>query len=97
MHKKRKVVKAPDDSVPLPNPFPLPKHYRHDVEVALSSKKLTKETRSQFLSAVASSMLTFKRYPTPDEYKNVALSICKEYEFLKSPVGTPEVRIDCLC
>ena len=33
----------------------------------------------------------------PDEYKNVALSICKEYEFLKSPVGTPEVRIDCLC
>ena len=69
--KKRKVVKPP-------NPFPLLKPYRHDVEVALSSKKLTKETRSQFLSAVASSILTFKHYPTPDEYKNIALSICKE-------------------
>ena len=75
----------------LPDPFPLPKHYRHDVELSLKTKKMTKETRSQFFSAVASSMLSFKRHPTADDYKNVARSICKEFDFLKSPVGTPDV------
>lgn len=32
---KRRIEKCPDDAVPLPNPFPLPKHYRAEVEASL--------------------------------------------------------------
>ena len=55
---RKRVHKTPDDSIPLPQPFKLPKHYRKDIEIALRTQKMTKETRSAFLSAVASSMLT---------------------------------------
>ena len=89
--KKRKLEKSPDDTVPLPKPFPLPKHFRKDVEIALKTKKMTKETRSSFFSSVASAMLYYKRYPSSDDYKNVAQSILTNYDFLKSPVGTPDV------
>ena len=33
--KKRKVDKSEDESVPLPNPFTIPKHFRSNVETAL--------------------------------------------------------------
>ena len=35
--KKRKVVKTPDDKIPLPDPYPLPKHFKSDVEADLKS------------------------------------------------------------
>ena len=66
--KRPKFVKTKDDAIPLPNPFPLPKHYRADVEVALANGKMTKTTTSSFFSSVASAMLVYKRYPTHDDY-----------------------------
>ena len=68
--KKRKFVKTEDDTIPLPDPFPLPKRYRADVEVALASGKMTKETMSAFLkvSAVAAAMLVYKHYPTREDF-----------------------------
>ena len=90
--KRRKVEKCANDSIPLPNTFSLPKHFRRDVEVALETKQLTKETHSQFFSAVASSMLAYKRYPTAEDYRNVSVSICDKYEYMKSPVGSPYVH-----
>ena len=36
---KSKVVKTADDQIPLPDPFPLPKNFRADVETALRTKK----------------------------------------------------------
>lgn len=35
--KRPKIVKNEDDSIPLPNPFPLPKHYPHDIQCALNN------------------------------------------------------------
>ena len=89
--KRHKIEKGKDDNIPLPIPFPLPKYFRHDVQVALTKKQMTKETRSHFFSAVASAMLTYKPYPTAEDYKSVASSITEKYEFMKSPVGTPTV------
>ena len=91
--KKKRIDKGSDDTVPLPKPFPLPKHYRQDIETALRNKQMTRETRSAFFTAIASSMLNYKRYPTSDDYKNVAQSIITSYEFLgcKANYGTPEV------
>ena len=37
--KRPKFVKTKDDAIPLPSPFPLPKYYRADVEVALAKEK----------------------------------------------------------
>ena len=91
MSKRIKLNKTDDDAIPLPNPFLLPKHFRADVEVALKSGKMTKETESAFLSAVASSMLIYKRYPTKDDYILVARTIVEKYKFMASPVGTPYV------
>ena len=45
--KRPKVIKT-DDATPLPDPFPLPKYYRSDVEIALKNRKITKETTSSF-------------------------------------------------
>ena len=42
--KNWKFVKTEDDAISLPDPFPLPKHYNADVEVALASGKMMKET-----------------------------------------------------
>ena len=84
-------MKTEDDAVPLPDPFPLPKHYRADVEVALANGKMTKETTSSFLSSIASAMLVYKRYPTHDDYVGVARTILQKYSFMASPVGTPYV------
>ncbi len=89
--KKLKVIKTEDDAVPLPDPFPLPKYYRADVEIALASGKMTKETMSAFLSAVAGAMLVYKRYPTRDDYVCVARTVVQKYNFMSSPVGTPHV------
>ena len=60
---KKKVVKTEDDSIPLPDPFPLPKRYRAEVENALKEGCINKKIRSYFLSSVAASMLTYKKYP----------------------------------
>ena len=89
--KKLKFVKTEDDTIPLPDPFPLPKHYRADVEVALASGKMTKETMSAFLSAIAAAMLVHKRYPTREDYICVARSVVQKYSFMASPAGTPYV------
>jgi hypothetical protein len=91
--KRPKFVKTEDDAVPLPSPFPLPKHYRADVEVSLANGKMTETTTSSFLSSIASAMLVYKRYPTRDDYVGVAQTILQKYSFMASPIGTPYVSI----
>ena len=90
--KKRQVVKTKDDEVPLPDPFELPKNYRPDVELALKSQKMTMTCTREFLSTVAGAMYERKKYPTKDDFMNVARSICKEYPFMKAPTAKPYVR-----
>ena len=91
--KKMKIIKSADDAIPLPDPFPLPKHFRADVEVALKTEKMSSESRKSFISAIASAMLACKRYPSRDDYNNVAHTVCSKYKFLKSPAGAPNVSI----
>ena len=86
--KKRKVVKTVDDSIPLPEPYPLPKHFKSDVETDLKSGKMSFNSHRVFMSHIASSMLAFKKYPTRDDYANVARTILKEYPFFKSAPGS---------
>ena len=90
---KSVVCKTEDDAIPLPDPFPLPKHYRADVEPALKSGNMTEDTTRELLSCVATSMFTYKRYPTADDYRNVARVTIQKYPFMKSPTGTPYVSL----
>lgn len=89
----KSVVKSPEDAIPLPDPFKLPKNYRPDVGSALSTGKMTMETTKAFLSAIASAMFSYKRYPTNDDYSNVARTIIAKYPFMKSPTGKPHVSV----
>lgn len=91
--KRVKVEKDIDDSVPLPSPFPLPKHYPHNVENALKMKKMTKEAMCKFVSVIAGAMLNYKRYPTSQDYYNVAQSVITSFPYLKSPTGSPHVCV----
>ena len=77
----------------LPDPFPLPKNYPTDVEIALRSKKMTKETMKAFMSSVASAMLTYKRYPNKQEYTRVAKDILLKFPFMKPLNGSPTVSL----
>lgn len=97
--KRRKLDRSPDDINPLPYPFPLPKHYRADVEVALTSKKMNTETTSAFLSSIASSMLVHKKYPTRNDYINVARTVVEKYDFMGTQFveGTPYVSVYRAC
>lgn len=89
--KKRKIEKCLDDAVPLPNPFPLPKHYSAEVEASLKKKQLSSSARRQFVNSIASAMLYYKRYPTKEDYQNVGSAIITTYPFMKSPAGSPAV------
>lgn len=94
--KRRAMIKDADDSVPLPSPFPLPKHHSADVEVALRTKKMSTETTRRFVSSIAGTMLTYKRYPSQEDYRNVAQSVISRYPFLQSPFGSPHGAIVCM-
>ena len=89
----KSVSKTEEDSVPLPDPFILPKNFRPDVMIALKSGEMTYETTKAFLTAVASSMFTYKRYPTAEDYINVARTVIAKYPFMKSPTGKPHVSL----
>ena len=89
----KSVSKTAEDSIPLPDPFILPKNFRPDVTTALQCGKMTYETDRAFLTAVASSMFTYKRYPTADDYINVARTIIAKYPFMKSHTGKPYVSL----
>ena len=52
---------------------------------------MSRETNKKFMSAIASAVLSYKRYPTALDYDNVALSVIEKYPFLRSPQGTPQV------
>lgn len=90
-HKKNKIVKTEDDCTPLPDPFPLPKHFPQDVEVALRRKKLSSSEKRRFISEVASAMLRFKRYPSREDYLCVSRAIVDKYPFIKSIDAKPFV------
>ena len=94
--KQPKFFKTEDDHAPLPDPFPLPKHFTADVETALATGKMTRETTSSFLSSIAAAMLVHKRYPTKEDYVCVARSVLQKYTFMSSPVGTPYVSVALL-
>lgn len=81
------------EELPLPDPFPLPHHFTLEVELTLSSQKMTKETNALFLSAVASAMLSYKRFPTKEECTRVAKDIVSKYPFMKLQNGSPTVSI----
>jgi hypothetical protein len=86
---EKKVQKTDDDAIPLPDPFPLPKHYQTNVEEALKSGKMLTRERRMFLSDIASAMLRYKRYPSRDDYVSVACAVIQAYPFLKSTSGRP--------
>ena len=90
--KKTTVKKDPEDSIPLPSPFPLPKYYPYGVEQALNSKQMTRETTTKFMSCIAGAMLNYKRYPTSQDYNNVAQTVIDKYPHLKSPTGSKLIK-----
>lgn len=89
--KRKKIIKTEKDAIPLPYPFPLPNHYRSDVDLAVHSGKMTKEMTTSFITSIAHAMLASKRYPTPDDYICVGRTVIKQYPFMASPAGTPYV------
>ena len=88
---KSKVLKTEEDRIPLPDPYPLPKHYPHGLDEALANKKVSSKQKKHFISEVASSMLRFKRYPDRDDYLCVARSVISKYPFFKPQNGNPYV------
>ena len=89
--KKRKISKSDEDYIPLPDPFPLPKHYPYNVEIALKRGKMTVKEKRRFISEVASAMLCYKHYPTAEDNYCVARSIVGKYPFLKAADSKPYV------
>lgn len=64
------------------SPFPLPRNFRPDVELALKSGQMTNETRKSFLSQIAGAIYTYKKYPSLNELESVCKEIVQVYPFL---------------
>ena len=79
------IVEGSED-VPIPSPFPFPPHYRSDIELGLKLKKLSPNQQAKFITRIANVMLLYKRYPSKDDFSNVAAEVVKKYSFLKSPI-----------
>ena len=90
---EKKVEKSVDDNIPLPDPYPLPKHFKTDVEFHLKQRRMSTHSRRVFLSDIAASMLAYKQYPSKDDYTNVALSVISKYPFLKAPKGSDSPHV----
>lgn len=96
LKKKPRFSRSSEDYVPLPDPFSLPTHYRDDVERCLNAKVMTQRAKTSFFSAVAASMLTYKKYPLPKDFSCVYRSIVAKYPFLEGEAGSQEVS-NVLC
>ena len=70
--KKYKKANKRDSAIPLPEPFPLQKHYGATIEEALAKKEMTNKTTRAFLSSIAAAILVYKHYPTRSDYEMVA-------------------------
>ena len=77
--KRLKIVKTEDDTVPLPNPYPLPKNYPYNLQKVLVDGQLSQKQKQKFLTELASSMLRYKRFPTRDDYVVVSMAIISKY------------------
>lgn len=84
----KRFIKTEADSIPLPEPYPLPLNYRSDVEAGLKKKEMSLELKKAFFSSIAASMFSYKKYPTGTDYLNVATTIVQKYPFLKSAAGS---------
>ena len=91
--KKTTVKKEPEDTIPLPSLFPLPKYHPCIMELALKSKQMTWKTTKKFISCIAGAMLNYKCYPTSRDYSNVAQRVVNKSSHLKSPTGSPRVSL----
>ena len=85
------AIRSRGSEKPLPDPFPLPLNFRSDVEVALRTGRMTRETNKAFFSSVAGCMLSFKRYPMKEEFIRIATDIIRKYPFMRSQTGSPTV------
>lgn len=77
---KRKCIQPVEQA--LPDPFPLPRNFRPDVEFALKAGKMTTTTSTAFYSQVAAAIFGYKQYPSAEEFLRVAMDIAKKYPFL---------------
>ncbi len=75
-----------DSSKPLPDPFPLPLHYRPDVEACLKQGRMTATAKTAYFSEVAGAMFQFKRFPSRDEKVSVAKQLWLNIPFLLVPL-----------
>ena len=62
-------------------------------EQCLKAKSMTQQPKKFFFSAVASSMLTYKKYPSPKDFVGVYRSIVEKYPFLEANPGSQQVYI----
>ena len=50
-----------------------------DIKIALQNKKMSTESNRNFITAVVSAILAFKKYPTASDYENVEWAIVLKY------------------
>ena len=68
-----------DKEVILPSPFPFPKNFTPDVELAIKTKEVDRLARNSFISSILHSVYQYKKYPIERDYCNLSSQIMKEF------------------
>ena len=62
-----------DKEVILPSPFPFPKNFTPDVELAIKTKEVDRLARNSFISSILHSVYQYKKYPIERDYCNLSM------------------------
>ena len=63
-----KLKKYKDNDVILPHPFPFPKNFTPDVEVAIRTGEVGRLARNSFLSSILHAVYSYKKYPVEKDF-----------------------------
>ncbi len=71
--------------------FVVPKQYSGSVMAALTTGRITSNVRSQITQDVATKMLSYCKYPSPEQYEKVAQKLVECFPILKDSMGLGHV------
>ena len=71
--------------------FVIPKQYSGSVMAALTTGRITSNVRAQITQDIATKMLSYCKYPSPEQYERVGQKLVETFPILKDSMGLGHV------
>lgn len=82
---------VPDRLAGWEEEFVIPKQYSGSVMAALTTGRITSNVRAQITQDIATKMLSYCKYPSPEQYERVSQKLVETFPILKDSMGLGHV------